>query len=176
MKDAIKQFEDEKVENYNEMKLAMYFGTLESVYVISRNFGFNHTQYPQFASQFLFELTHEEQSGYMVKALYNKIPVALGGDCKGATSCPYKDFLSFMKSIRADDSMTRDCKPRTPLSFYSPSESNSIFSTNFVVLLAALAVLSVIIGGAMGYKAAKSKPQKRVLNLHVVDQESLLGQ
>lgn len=176
MKDAIKQFEDEKIETYNEMKLAMYFGTLESVYVISRNFGFNHTRYPQFASQFLFELTHDAELGYRVTALYNKDQIALGGECKGAASCPFESFLSFLKSIRADESMTRECKPKTPLSFYSPNESNQMFSTSMIVLLGALAILSVLIGGAMGYKAAKAKPQKRVLNLHVVDQESLLGQ
>jgi hypothetical protein len=80
LEDAKKQHEDPNLKNYNQIKLALYFGTQESVYVISKQMGFPHQEFPEFASKLMIELTRDAEKGYMVTPTFNKQNFPIGGD------------------------------------------------------------------------------------------------
>ena len=138
------------------MKLALYFGTQESVYVISKHFGVNHTDYTPFSSQFLIKLAREGESSFVVSVQYNKVDIELGGDCKGETSCPYDNFLIFIKSLRADDGSLKDCKPVQALNMYTMSNNFGI-SNQQIMMFGAFFITAMIVAIVIGICTKSSK-------------------
>ena len=106
--DAKEQYENEVLDNYKEMKMSLYYGTLESAYVISRQFGYNHTEGPLFSSQLLLELFIDDENTYQVKVMFNKQDITLGGDCGDKTVCELSSFNSLLQSMTASESQMAD--------------------------------------------------------------------
>ena len=106
--DAKEQYENEVLDNYKEIKMSLYYGTLESAYVISRQFGYNHTEGPLFSSQLLLELFIDDENTYQVKVMFNKQDITLGGDCGDKTVCELSSFNSLLQSMTASESQMAD--------------------------------------------------------------------
>lgn len=159
------------------MKLALYYGTLETSYVISRQLGYEHTELPQFSSQLLFHLTKDSEKGFLVSAEYNKHQIELGGECNGEKSCPLESFESFIQTIIADENQLGSCSPAEKnLLFNSEMNipTNDTFTLQFIVAVSILGFLSIIIGGFLGHKAAQKENNKRRIRAVESDPEALL--
>lgn len=178
MEDAKKQYDDSNIDNYNKMKLGLYFGTVETTYVISKHLGFNHQQLPQFASQLLVHLNKDSEKGYLVSIEYNKELLKLGGECKDQTSCEYTSFNSFVSEIVAEANLLSSCsspKHTLLLSENQSAQSNRSFTLNFIVAVSILGFISLIIGGFLGHKAAQHENKKRRIHVRESDPEALLS-
>ena len=159
------------------MMLSLYFGTLETIYVISRQLGYEHKHSPSFSSQLLFEVTKDSEKGFMVSATYNKREIAFKGACNGETLCNMTNFFSFIKEISADESELSGCSPvENKLMLTSMNNIPSTDSTmlNFIVFFAIFGCLSLLIGGILGHKAAQKENRKRRIAVNMFDQESLI--
>lgn len=174
MEDAITQYENKEIDDYNRIKLALYFGTTEISYVVSRQLGYNHTEFPEFASQTLFELNRDAESGYTVSVKYNKFPLVLGGECNDTISCPYKNFVNYLRAIKASDSDLAGCKPREPVNFLGAGNYvEDIFSSNVMIGLSVYALLSALIAIIFGYRMMHKKVTRKIF-AGKKDPESLL--
>lgn len=178
MKDAISQFENPDVTKYNQMMLSMYFGTLESIYVISRQLGYTHTHLPSFSSQLLVEVTKDAVNGVMVGVSYNKQAIKLGGDCNGEEKCKYNSFLSLTATLKAAETEISGCKPASDLLFLTQSVSSTIGSSDgmnvFIIFMCIAGAISLLIGAALGHKVAQKENKRRRVKVDVFDQEALL--
>lgn len=173
---AVQQYENTGLDNYNKMKLSLYYGTLETAYVISRAFGYNHTDGPQFSSQFLIELNNST-SGYTVTALYNKQVIALGGDCKGATACPLTSFYSLLQSMKATDALIQTCKTSSVdgNKLYEQENANNKVDNKLVISMVLLILFTIASLSLFLYHILKrTKPARRHRSLKVNDEEALL--
>ena len=176
MDDAKEQYTKPEVKKYNQMMMSLYFGTLESVYVISRQMGYVHTELPDFASQLLIHVTKDNEKGFLVSVTYNKNPIKLGGDCKGEESCSFDDFKSFIKTLMADASEISKCEPVQDVLYLTEMTTDVKDTTTIelIVLMSILAFFSLLIGGLLGHRAADKENKKRRIQVNVFDQESLL--
>lgn len=174
MNDAIKQYEDKGTDSSNEMKLSLYFGTWEIAYVVSRQLGYNHTEFPQFASQLLFQLDRQDENGYFVSVQYNKQSLILGGACKNAPDCAFNDFLSLLNSVRANDADMTGCAPKKPVSFISGLTATNVLNSSYLIYyLSAYALLSSIVAICVGYKIMMRNSKRRIF-VNSSDPEALL--
>lgn len=163
MEDAMKQYEDKEIDDYNRMKLALYFGTTEISYVVIRQLGYNHTTFPEFASQTLFELNRDAEAGYTVSVKYNKFPLVLGGECNDTISCPYKNFVNYLSAIKASDADLAGCKPKEPVNFLGAGNYvEDIFSSNLMICLLAYALISGLIAIIFGYRMLHRRVTRKI--------------
>jgi hypothetical protein len=178
MIDAVSQFENTDVEKYNQMMLSMYFGTLESVYVISRQLGYNHTHLPSFASSLMFEVAKDSENGVLVTASYNKVNIPFGGDCVDAEQCKYNDFISFIETLKAEETELSGCKPADDFMYLTQSLASSKDASDnmnmFTIFILIAGAFSLLIGAVFGHMAAKKENKRRRIKLDVFDQEAIL--
>ncbi|CAI2368556.1 unnamed protein product [Moneuplotes crassus] len=175
--DGRKQFEDTSIDLFEQIKLALYFGTVETTYVISRHLGFQHTQLPQFASQLLIHLAKDTERGYVVSVEYNKNLLKLRGECEEKTSCLYDNFNSFISKISADEDQLSVCtvtKNTMLISERNSDEYSNSLSLELIVTITVLGFISIIISAIIGHKAAQYQIIKRRRTTRRSDSESFM--
>ena len=171
LNDSINQYENVKLSDYFRFKMNLYFGTSESIYVISKHLGRPHDKYPDFSNQMLVQLEQDEDKKYWVTIFYNKYPFGIGGECKNAYTCELSNFLKFIETKKASSNALKECKPL--------SESGLMMielepqSVNYL-LIGGIWITAIILISLLIICVLRGRKIRKSVLIHVEDPESLL--